>query len=124
MATRTDYAFPFRIDSASLQGAQSAYDAHVEQMLKELLLTGPGERVCLPEFGCGLRQLLFAPISSALTATTKLLVQDSINRWLNGVVSLKSVSVDSEGTEGQLVVNIDYVVVETLTGHQIRVTIV
>jgi phage baseplate assembly protein W len=124
MAARSDYAFPFRIDSASLQGAQSAYDAHVEQMLRELLLTGPGERVCLPEFGCGLRQLLFAPISSALTATTKLLVQDSINRWLNGIVSLKKVSVESDGPEGQLVVNIDYVVVETLTGHQTRVTIV
>jgi phage baseplate assembly protein W len=124
MATRTDYAFPFRIDSASLQGAQSAYDAHVEQMLRELLLTGPGERVCLPEFGCGLRQLLFAPISSALTATTKLLVQDSINRWLGGIVSLKKVSVDADGPEGQLVVNIEYVVVETLTGHEMRVTIV
>src|SRR5216684_1905752 len=102
MPARSDYAFPFRIDSASLQGAQSAYDAHVEQML---------------------RQLLFAPISSALTATTKLLVQDSINRWLNGIVSLKKVSVESDGPEGQIVVNIDYVVIETLTGHQTRVMI-
>jgi Bacteriophage baseplate protein W len=124
MPARNDYAYPFRIDSASLQGAQSAYDAHVEQMLRELLLTGPGERVCLPDFGCGLRQLLFAPVSSALTATTKLLVQDSINRWLSGIVSLKKVSVDSNGVEGQLVINIDYVVVETLSGHQTRVTIV
>ena len=83
MATRRDYAFPFRIDSASLQGAQSAYEAHVNQMVRELLLTAPGERVCLPEFGCGLRQLLFAPLSSAVAATTKLLVQDAINRWLD-----------------------------------------
>lgn len=93
-------------------------------MLRELLLTAPGERVCLPEFGCGLRQLLFAPLSSALTATTKLLIQDAINRWLAGIVTLKSVSVDSDPPEGQILIDIDYVVVETLGSHQMRVTIV
>ena len=60
---RTDYAFPFRIDPVSGQAPQAAYAAHVDQMIRQVLLTAPGERVDLPEFGCGLRQLLFAPNS-------------------------------------------------------------
>jgi phage baseplate assembly protein W len=43
-------------------------------MIRQVLLTSPGERIDLPEFGCGLRQLIFAPHSSALDSTTNLIV--------------------------------------------------
>ena len=42
---RQDYAFPFQIDAASQQTAQAGYPAHVDQMVRQLLLTSPGERV-------------------------------------------------------------------------------
>ena len=47
---------------------------HVDQMIRQLLLTDPGERVNLPQFGCGLRSLVFAPNSDALAATVQLRV--------------------------------------------------
>lgn len=123
---RSDYAFPFRIDPASGQAAQSAYVGHVEQMILQVLLTTPGERADLPSFGCGLRQLLFAPNSDALQATTSILVQQSLATWLGDQVQVKKVTVN-EGPGGdysQLVVEIDYVVIETqsLQTTQVRVT--
>ena len=42
---RSDYAFPLRIDGGSQQAAQAPYAAHVEQMIEQILLTAPGERV-------------------------------------------------------------------------------
>ena len=48
---RRDFAYPFRIDAASGQAAQAAYQDHVDQMIRQILLTDPGERVCLPDFG-------------------------------------------------------------------------
>ena len=36
---RQDYAFPFRIDTVSQQTAQAGYAAHVDQMIRQLLLT-------------------------------------------------------------------------------------
>ena len=54
---RNDYAYPLRIDGGSQQAAQSPYAAHVAQMIEQILLTSPGERVDLPQFGCGLRAL-------------------------------------------------------------------
>ena len=56
VAGRRDYAYPLRIDGGSQQAAQAPYAAHVEQMIEQVLLTSPGERVDLPQFGCGLRR--------------------------------------------------------------------
>ena len=112
---RSDYAFPFRIDATSGQAAQSAYAAHVDQMIRQVLLTTPGERADLPSFGCGLRQLLFAPNSAALQATTQVLVQDSLNRWLGNQIQVQKVTVSSgqAGVDSQLLVEVDYVLIET-----------
>ena len=85
---RQDFAFPFRIDPASQQTAQTGYAAHVDQMVCQLLLTSPGERVNLPQFGCGLRSLVFAPNSDALAATVQLRVIQGLNQWLAGIVNV------------------------------------
>ena len=62
-------------------------------MIRQILLTTPGERVDLPEFGCGLRQLLFAPNSDALQATTQLIVQRSLDQWLGDQIKVQTISV-------------------------------
>jgi len=85
---RQDFAYPFRVDPASQQTAQTGYPAHVDQMVRQLLLTAPGERVNLPQFGCGLRSLVFAPNADALMATVKLRVIQGLNQWLAGVVNV------------------------------------
>lgn len=123
---RHDYAFPFRIDAASRQAAQTSYEAHVAQMIRQVLLTTPGERVNLPEFGCGLRQLIFAPHSEALDTTTKSIVQQALNRWLAGQIQVKEVKVipSSESMdEAQLLVQISYVLIETLSNKQLSVMV-
>ncbi|MBG1269465.1 GPW/gp25 family protein [Nostoc sp. WHI] len=123
---RHDYAFPFRIDTASHQAAQTRYESHVEQMIRQVLLTSPGERVNLPEFGCGLRQLLFAPHSEALDATTKLIVLQALNRWLAGQIQVKDVkvaSIEETGDPAQLQVQIEYVLIETQANKRMEVRI-
>jgi phage baseplate assembly protein W len=115
MMARHDYAFPFRIDPVSGQAQQAPYGTHVEQMVRQVLLTAPGERADLPEFGCGLRQLLFAPNSDALQATARLTVQRALDRWLAGQIQVQTVAVDPgpDGDYSQIVVRVEYVLVET-----------
>ncbi len=112
---RTDYAFPFRIDPVSGQAAQAGYATHVEQMIRQILLTTPGERADLPTFGCGIRQLLFAPNSTALQSTTQLLIRQSLAKWLADQVDVRAVDVTPGpgGDYSQILVQIDYVLVET-----------
>lgn len=122
---RHDYSYPFSIDLLSGQAAQSPYGTHVDQMIRQILLTSPGERVELPEFGCGLRQLLFDLNSDALQATTKLLVLRALNQWLAGQITVKNVLV-SPGTGGdysQIVVQVQYVLIETQTQQVAEITV-
>lgn len=112
---RTDYASPFRINVASGQAAQSAYAQHVEEMVIQILLTDPGERVDLPTFGCGLRRLLFAPNSDALQATAQLIVQQNLTQWLGNQIQVQAVTVDTgpNNDASQLLIGVQYVLVET-----------
>jgi phage baseplate assembly protein W len=122
---RADYAFPFRIDLTSGQGAQSPYSRHVDEMIRQILLTTPGERADLPDFGCGLRQLLFAPNSGALQATTRLMIEQALSRWLAGQIQLVNVTVTDGpgGDQSQLLVLIQYVLLETQSQQQTEIVV-
>jgi uncharacterized protein len=122
---RHDFQFPFVINAASGQAARAVYADHVEQMIRQVLLTDPGERINRPDFGCGLRRLVFAPHSEALTATTRLLIQQSLNRWLADQIELQTITVSQPGTvpDGELRILIEYILIETqsLQRTEIRV---
>lgn len=128
-ADRHDFAFPLRVDGASGQVARAGYPEHVRQLLRQLLLTSPGERVCLPEFGCGLRRLVFAPQSAALAATVRIQVQQAIMTWLADQVDLVDVVVRSGADpasgvdEGELLVTVKYVLRETRTTDDLLVRV-
>ena len=125
---RHDIAFPFAIDSASGQAAQAAYPDHVEQMIRQVLLTDPGERVCLPTFGAGLRRLLFAPMTAQLQSSTQMTVTQALQTWLAGQITVKSVVVQTPAStvgvpEGTILITIGYVLIETQTLRQTQVTV-
>jgi phage baseplate assembly protein W len=119
---RHDYAYPFRIDPASGQAARTGYESHVEQMIEQLLLTSPGERIDLPDFGCGVRKLLFAPNSDALASTTQLLILQSLNKWLGNQIQVKNVRV-TQPEPAQLFIMIEYLLVETQSQRSLGVTV-
>jgi phage baseplate assembly protein W len=128
MATpRQDYAFPFRIDPASRQAQSVGYEAHVKQMVIQLLLTTPGERADLPEFGCGLRALIFAGNSDALSATAQMLVQEALARWLSQHLTVRTVEVlppEATPEENQILVRVEYELVATGGTQSVDVTVV
>jgi phage baseplate assembly protein W len=101
--------YPFRL---SLQGrtAQTDSDGHIRDLIEQVLFTSPGERVNRPDFGCGLKRLVFAPNSEELATATEFLVQSSLQQWLGEVIKVESVEVESRDAE--LHVTIEYVIRE------------
>ena len=120
---------PFRIDPSSRQVSRTDYASHVDQMIRQVLLTAPGERADLPQFGCGLRQLVFAPLSASLAANTELAVRQALGRWLAGVIDIGEVTVQSSDDPGgllepgTLLVTISYTLLDTLTAQQTLVMV-
>jgi phage baseplate assembly protein W len=122
---RHDYRYPFSIGPSG-QADQAAYEAHVAQMVRQVLLTSPGERVDLPEFGCGLRRLVFAPHDPSLDSTTEMLVQQALRRWLGDQIDVRRVRVApvaETGDEAMLVIEVEYLVRETQATTATRVRV-
>lgn len=96
---------PFALTGAG-RTATTADDDHVRDLILGVLFTNPGERVNRPEFGCGLRTLVFAPASVAVAAATKVLVKGSLQRWLESEIEVADV--DVEAIENRIVVTVVY----------------
>jgi phage baseplate assembly protein W len=84
--------FPYAIDARGRSATTDA-DDHIRDMIRLVLFTAPGERVNRPEFGCGVKQLVFAPNSDVLAAATQQLIQGALLRWLDTVIVVESVTV-------------------------------
>ena len=61
---------PYSVDARG-RSATTGADDHVRDLIAAVLFTSPGERVMHPDFGCGLRQLVFAPNSDLLATATE-----------------------------------------------------
>ncbi len=86
-------------------------DAHLRQLVEQVLFTSPGERVNLPDFGSGLLQLPFAPNSFEMAAATQFSVQAALQKWLSGYIKLTSVEATAQ--EATLTVTVTYAPLNT-----------
>jgi phage baseplate assembly protein W len=102
--------YPFHVDSRG-RSAQTTADEHIRDLIEQVLLTGPGERVNRPTFGSGLLQLVFMPTSDEVATATQFLVQGALQQWLGDVIQVEAVVVERD--EAALRVNVQYVVRRT-----------
>ena len=110
MMNTLQIAYPFNIDGRGRVSSANE-DAHVRQMIEQVLFTLPGERVNRPDFGCGLQQLLFAPNSDELATATQFLVQGALEQWLGEVIEVEAVEV--EAIASTLQVTVQYIIQRT-----------
>ena len=104
--------FPYHFNSRG-RTAEVDYDAHIRDLIEQVLFTAPGERVNRPEFGSGLLRLVFAPNSDQLAATTQYLVQGSLQQYLGDLIQVDAVEVAS--ADSTLRVLVRYLVRRTQT---------
>lgn len=101
---------PFHFDGRGRTASTSDAD-HVRDLIEQVLFTQPGERVNRPDFGSGLLQLTFAPLSDELASATQFLVQGALEQWVGHLVAIDEVRVTRE--DGTLRIFIGYVIQRT-----------
>ena len=87
-------------------GEERDYSAYVGQLIAQVLLTAPGERVNRPDFGAGLRQLLFSPSSPETATLLQATIFQSLDRWLGQLIEVDRV--DASFENGRLDVAVSY----------------
>ena len=100
-------AFPFRLGA---EGALlSGRSRHVREQIEQVLFTDPAERVFRPEFGAGLRTLIFEPNASPLWTIARKRLTASLAEALKGEVDPRSLQIEVSGEEEKLSIVISYV---------------
>lgn len=99
-------SFPFSIGANG--AATSTRQRHVREQIEQVLFTAPGERWFRPEFGIGVRALVFEPNNHPLWEVTKKRLFASLSEALAGEVSPNSLQVEVIGEEEKLLVTISY----------------
>src|SRR5262249_25708040 len=102
--------FPYGFDGRG-RTAETDVEAHVRDLIEQLLLTAPGERVNRPTFGTGALQLVFAPNSDALAAALRLSIQAGLPEWLGDIVEVTDIEVDN--ADSTLRLEVRYVIRRT-----------
>ena len=99
-------AFPFRVGDSGPE--LSDRSRHLREQIEQVLFTNPGERVFRPDFGAGVKTLIFEPNTSPLWTITRKRLIASLAEALKGEVDPRSLTIDVAGEEEKVFVTISY----------------
>lgn len=102
------WSFPISIGRYGGISLSSAND-EIQQAIRIILTTAPGERVMRPTFGSRLHELVFAPINPETMATAQRYVEEALKMW-EPRIRLVEVRVypDHNTLPGMLLIELDY----------------
>jgi phage baseplate assembly protein W len=94
----TSIGYPIAVDDAlgTIQ-EETDYGVHIVQLIKQVLFTSPGERINRPDFGCGIKRMVFAPNSDVAASLVQVTIYEALNRWLGTAISVSDVKVNALG---------------------------
>jgi phage baseplate assembly protein W len=99
--------------------ALSDYDRDVHEAVRIVLGTDPGERVMRPDFGAGLRGLLFEPLTATTASLVRHRVEQALVLWEPRIDVLDIRTRIESGARSALVVEVEYRVRATNTFYNL-----
>jgi len=100
--------YPIGIDAGLDRLAEEPdYARHVEQLMRQVLFVTPGERINRPEFGCHLRNMVFAPNSEVSATLTQVSVFQALQDHLGSVIDVEHVT--ATAVDSTLEVRVAYI---------------
>lgn len=107
----TGLSFPFKVSQQGLIQLSSS-ELNIEESIRIILRTEPGERVYRPDFGCRLSELTFSPLNTQTMMTIRLYVQEALQRWEPRIDKIQ-VTVDPDPVRGRVDITVNYQIKNT-----------
>lgn len=93
----TSIRYPFAINGRVGRLAQEQdYEEYIKQLIRQVLFTGQGERINRPDFGAGVRRLIFTPNSPATASLAQTLVYQALTTWLSTLIRTDDVRAEAD----------------------------
>ena len=104
-------SFPLRTNARG-QISLSSGSEDIEQSIRIILSTRPGERVMRPNFGCGAHELIFEPRDAATMSLLQEYVLEALRMW-EPRIQVLGVDVSVDDQPGGLLAEIEYIIKAT-----------
>ena len=88
--------------------ALSQYEEDIKEAIWIILGTAKGERIMRPDFGCGIHDLVFAPINTATLTLVENSVREALTVYESRIELIQVKASAERAYEGKLIVSIDY----------------
>ena len=111
-------AFPFHIGVDGRSATPASIDAHIKGEIVQLLLTTPGERPFMPDFGGGLKRLVFEANDEITAGIAKATVSQALSFWLQQRVQVLALNVENDNST--LNVDLQYRIIISGEEKQLR----
>jgi uncharacterized protein len=111
-------SFPLGVDHHGAIGLARG-EEDIEQALKIILGTAPGERQMRPEFGCAIHDFVFDTIDAEMIGNMERAIRVAVDRW-EPRIELTSIDFDlSRMAGGALEIELSYRVLATSRQHNL-----
>ena len=101
------WKFPLQVTPGGAM-AKARYEHRVEESVYLILSTAKGERVMLPDFGCGIHELVFAPNTPNTVGLVAQQVRRALVDWEPRIDVLDIVVDSPEGEPNLLLIKVGY----------------
>lgn len=102
--------YPVAVAAASGRLRQETdYEAYIRQLIRQVLLTAPGERINRPGFGAGVRRLVFAPLSPATASLAQTTIFQALKAELDTLIRVEDVTAETI-EPGRLDITVTYII--------------
>jgi len=106
------WKFPVRVNAKG-GISYSRREQDIEESIWLILGTAKGERLMRPDFGCGIHNLVFAPVNPTTIGDIEHHVMEALSKW-ESRIEVQQIKVEQDTAEpNKLLIRVDYRVLST-----------
>jgi uncharacterized protein len=102
------WAYPVLTDPRTGGVAVAEYENDVQQSIRIILGTEPGERLMRPDFGCGIHRVVFETMDVETMTRVESAVRESLGKYETRIEILELVVDPLHALEGKLLISLTY----------------
>ena len=103
------FAFPPQLDNHG-NIALSSGETEINQSIRVIIGTAPGERVMRPSFGCRIHELVFDPNNEETAASAVRYIEEALGQWEPRINVNKVEAFPNPDNTGVLMIEVSYTI--------------
>lgn len=104
------WKFPVQVDETTGRIMTSRYEEDIQEAIRLIVMTGKGERVMRPDFGCGLQEYLFQGLDYETVTQMRAEIEEALTVWEPRITEIEA---DVVPDDGKMLIHVSYVVRST-----------